>query len=77
MSTVTTTFGELAREQIEAHQEVLAACAACFSVIARHNLADELEQELKARGVKEGFGVRSQLALAHFLAPPQGGQHSD
>lgn len=47
--------------------ETLAACAACFRVIARNKLADEVEKELKAAGVTDGFGVRAEKALSENM----------
>lgn len=46
----------------QALAETLTACAACFRVIARHDLADELDTELHEAGVRKGFGVRASEA---------------
>ncbi len=45
-------------------KEMKMACAACFRVIAVAALDKELEAELKAAGVENGFGKRAGEALA-------------
>ncbi|KKL50041.1 hypothetical protein LCGC14_2309480 [marine sediment metagenome] len=44
-------------------KEMVAACAAAMRVLDRHGLADEFGDELKAVGVKNGFGKRALLAI--------------
>lgn len=41
-------------------KEMREACGACFRVITRHELAEDLENELLLMDVKNGFGVRCQ-----------------
>jgi hypothetical protein len=52
--------GPMNNAEIECMQEMRNACAACFRVIAKHELAEELEKELLDADVKKGFGVRFQ-----------------
>ena len=44
-------------------KEMVAACSAAMRVLDRHGLADEFGDELKAVGVKNGFGKRALLAI--------------
>ena len=48
------------KKHLDCLKEMREACAACFRVIARHELAEELETELTTSNVKKGFGVRFQ-----------------
>lgn len=51
------------KTNLDSLKEMRNACAACFRVIARHELAEELETELILANVKEGFGLRFQNAI--------------
>ena len=48
------------KKHLDCLKEMREACAACFRVIARHELAEELEIELTLANVEKGFGVRFQ-----------------
>ena len=48
---------------IKCLKEMRNACATCFRVIARHELAEELEEELVTSNIKEGFGFRFQQLI--------------
>jgi hypothetical protein len=50
-------------KEIDIMIEIRNACAACFRVIARYKLAEELERELIEANVKKGFGVRFQKLI--------------
>jgi len=49
---------------VESLKETNEACAACFRVISKAGLVDELEKALKDVGVKNGFGVKANLAIS-------------
>lgn len=51
------------KTKIESLKEMRNACAACFRVIARHGLGEELEIELTISYVEKGFGVRFQKLI--------------
>ena len=53
-----------APDLLAAAGELLAACAACFRVVASNGLADALEVEFEAAAVQKGFGVRAKAAIA-------------
>jgi len=44
--------------------EMFAAAGAACTVIARHELNEEFEQEAAARGVRQGFGKRTHELLS-------------
>ena len=48
------------RESLNCLKEIRDACAACFRIIGKYELARELEDELLEAGIKKGFGVRFQ-----------------
>lgn len=48
---------------LEALKEMTAACAAAMRVLARHELADEFEQEFTAAGVSKTFGLRAKRVI--------------
>jgi len=54
------------KTDIKCLKEMRNACAACFRVIARHELAEELEEELVLSNIKEGFGFRFQELIKKF-----------
>lgn len=45
-------------------QEMRDACAACFRVVSRHPLVDEMKAEFDRIGIQDGFGVRADQAIA-------------
>ena len=53
-------------ELLAACKELRDACAACFRVIARHDmdLFKEFDSEWRLSGITHGFGVRADRAIA-------------
>lgn len=51
-------------DMVEALEEMLEACAACFRVINEHCASDDMEKEFERSSIMPGFGVRAQQAIA-------------